>query len=195
MDAADVTNREPGAARQWDRFVRSGWKLSVQRRYKSAERRAPSAERRAPSAEAMTAPRAREQADPPAPPDRRPPRRGGSPSPETASAAGRPVAFARLGGSRRSLVRSAAALLALSGALALPATAEAQTVTTLVSNIGQTSNTPTTTGNVSQNFTTGSSATGYTVTGVDVVSARASGFGVWVCNTDVSGDPCIRRAV
>ncbi len=85
----------------------------------------------------MTAPRAREQADPPAPPDRRPPRRGGgsSPSPCTgASAAGRPAGPARLRGARRGLVRSAralaaAALLALSGALVLPV--QAQTTCTV----------------------------------------------------------------
>ena len=72
----------------------------------------------------MTAPRSREQSDPPSPPDRRPPRRGGGSSPYTyASAAGRALA--------------AAALLALSGALALPATAQAAT---LVSNIEQTTN-------------------------------------------------------
>ena len=69
----------------------------------------------------MTAPRARELAEQPAPPDLLAPRRGGRPSSRTESAAGR----------RRGLVRSArsfaaAALLALSGALALPATAEAQ---------------------------------------------------------------------
>ena len=94
----------------------------------------------------MTAPRAREQAGPPSPPDRRPPRRGGgsSPSPyRCASAAGRPADPARLFGARRGLVRSAralaaAALLALSGALALPATAQAAV---LVSNIGQSTET------------------------------------------------------
>ena len=64
----------------------------------------------------MTAPR--EPHRPPAPPDRRPPRRGGSPSSKTASAAKRPAGFARLAG---------AALLALVGVLALPATAQAQT--------------------------------------------------------------------
>ena len=85
----------------------------------------------------MIAPRPREHRRPPSPPDRRPPRRGGgsSPSPYTcASAAGRPAGPARLCGARRGLVRSAralaaAALLALSGALALPA--QAQTTCTV----------------------------------------------------------------
>ena len=85
----------------------------------------------------MTAPRPREQRRPPSPPDRRTPRRGGgsSPSPYTcASAAGRPAGPARLCGARRGLVRSvralaAAALLTLSGALALPA--QAQTTCTV----------------------------------------------------------------
>ena len=80
----------------------------------------------------MTAPRPREQADPPSPPDRLPPRRGGGPSPCTyaVSAAGRRVPR----GARRGLIRAAralavAALLALSGALALPA--QAQTTCTV----------------------------------------------------------------
>ena len=91
----------------------------------------------------MTAPRAREQSDPPSPPDRRPPRRGGGSSPYTyASAAGRAAGPARPRLAPRGLLRSAralaaAALLALSGALALPATAQAAT---LVSNIEQTTN-------------------------------------------------------
>ena len=77
----------------------------------------------------MTAPRARVHNRPPAPPDRLPPRRGGSPS-------GLRCRFA--GGLLRSAgALAAAALLVLAAALALPATAEAQTVTTLVSNIGQ----------------------------------------------------------
>ena len=91
----------------------------------------------------MTAPRAREQADPPSPPDRRPPRRGGGSSPSTctASPAGRAAGPARAPVARHGLARSAralaaAALLALSGALALPATAQADV---LVSNIGQSS--------------------------------------------------------
>ena len=80
----------------------------------------------------MTAPRAREQRRPLSPPDRLPPRRGGSPSSKTASPAARPADLARLAGARRGLIRSAralagAALLALSGVLALPATAQAQT--------------------------------------------------------------------
>ena len=96
-------------------------------------------ERRAPSAEAVTAPRAWKHNRPPSPPDRLPPRRGSRLSYKTVSAAGRPAGLARLGGARRGLVRSAralaaAALLALSGALALPATAQADV---LVSNLGQ----------------------------------------------------------
>ena len=87
----------------------------------------------------MTAPRAREQADPPSPPERRPPRRGGGSSPYTYAAS------------------AAAALLALTGALAVPQSADAQTVATLVSNTGET------VGNevaskAAQPFTTGSAA-------------------------------------
>ena len=84
----------------------------------------------------MTAPRPREQRRPPSPPDRGPPRRGGgsSPSPYRYASAGRPADAPRLCGARRGLVRSAGALaaavlLALSGALALPA--QAQTTPTL----------------------------------------------------------------
>ena len=85
-----------------------------------------------PSAEAMTAPRAREHNHPPSPPDRPPSRRGGHPSPSTASAAGRPARLARLASARRGLVRSARVLaavawLSLLGALALPVPAQAQT--------------------------------------------------------------------
>ena len=120
----------------------------------------------------MTAPRAREQADPPSPPDRLPPRRGGSPSSKTASAAARPAGFVRLAGARRGFVRSAralaaVALLALSGALALPATAEAQTVTTLVSNTGQ-SDDIVGSQHAAQQFTTGSNPSGYNLTSVGV---------------------------
>ena len=138
--------------------------------------------------EAMTAPRAREQRCPSAPPDRPPPPGAADPQSQTVSAAGRPAGFARLGGARRGLVRparglAAAALLALSGALALPATAEAQT--TLVSNVAQSAD-----GNKSdvqalgQGFTTGSNARGHTLTGVDVVSASSTGFTAKVCATD-----------
>ena len=122
----------------------------------------------------MTAPPAREQADPPSPPDRRPPRRGGgsSPSPyRCASAAGRPADPVRLAGARRGLVRSAralaaAALLALSGALALPATA--QTVV-LVSNTGQADDEardPFLNQHYAQPFDTGSNTTGYNLESV-----------------------------
>ncbi len=79
-----------------------------------------------------------------------------------------------------------AALLVLFGALALllPTTAQAQSVTPLVSNIGQGS---TLTGEFStrgaQRFTTGPHATGYTLSSVDVVSADAEGtsFEAKVC--------------
>ena len=149
----------------------------------------------------MRAPRAREQADPPSPPDRRPPRRSGGSSPYTyaASAAGRPAALSRPRVARRGRVRSAlalaaAALLALSGALALPATAEAQTAVTLVSNTGQDANSSGTFGTTSpfsQKFDTGNNADGYTLTGVDVVVSQAGGvdFTLRVCSTDSSGQP------
>ena len=81
----------------------------------------------------MTAPRAREQSDPPSPPDRRPPRRGGSsPCTYAASAAGRAAGPARPRLARRGLLRSvralaAAALLALAMPLILPLPAHAQT--------------------------------------------------------------------
>ena len=98
-----------------------------------------SASRTTPSAEAVTAPRPREQSDPPSPPDRRPSRRGGHPSPYiyAVSAAGRPAGFARVCVARRGLVRSAralaaAVLLVLSGALAVPAQAQ----TTCTTNTG-----------------------------------------------------------
>ena len=72
---------------------------------------------------------AREHGCPPSPPDRRSPRRGGGSSPYIESAGGRPAVFARPADARRGVLRSAralaaAALLALSGALALPAQAQ-----------------------------------------------------------------------
>ena len=77
-----------------------------------------------------------------------------------------------------------APLLALSGALALPATAQAQTETTLVSNIGQSATYHINSEKgFAQSFTTGSNASGYTLTGVDVVSASTTGFTVQVCET------------
>ena len=127
----------------------------------------------------MTAPRLREQRHPPSPPDRLPPRRGGgsSPSPCTCASAAGPAADAeRLFGARRGLVRSAralaaAALLALSGALALPATAEAQEIA-LLSNTEQ-SYIP---GNAqivadfkqAQGFNTGSNAPGYRLDSIEL---------------------------
>ena len=121
----------------------------------------------------MTAPRAREQADPPSPPDRLPPRRGGSPSSKTYSAAARPAGLARLAGARRGLVRSArvlaaAALLALTGALALPATAQADV---LVSNLDKSSSLAEgvlSSQSLAQGFRTGDDSSGYTVSSVQV---------------------------
>ena len=94
---------------------------------------------------------------------------------------------------------AAAALLALTGALALPVAAEAQTETTLVSNIGQGDTASTgsrSSRRSSHGFTTGSHATGYTLTGVDIVSATSTtlsatstGFTAKVCGTDASGFP------
>ena len=78
-------------------------------------------------AEPISPPRSRECCCPP-PPDVLPPRQGGRPSLQSASAAGRP-AFARLADARRALVRSARAVaavayLCLAGPLALPAQAQ-----------------------------------------------------------------------
>ena len=102
----------------------------------------------------------------------------------------------RLTGARRGLVHSArplaaAALLALCGALALPATAEAQTATTLVSNVDQVHADDSVANNwtreLSQTFTTGMNEDGYTLTGVDIVSASSTGFTAKVCGTDADG--------
>ena len=87
---------------------------------------------------------------------------------------------------------AATALLALSGALALPTTAEAQSVTPLVSNIGQGSTlTREFSTRGAQRFTTGPHATGYTLSSVDVVSADAEGtsFEAKVCTVDGGGHP------
>ena len=95
------------------------------------QKRAENAERRAPSADYCLG-----STRPPSPPDRLPACRGGRSSPYTyaASAAGPSADLARPRVARRGLVRSAralaaAALLALSGALPLPA--QAQTTCTL----------------------------------------------------------------
>ena len=105
----------------------------------------------------------------------------------------RSAAFAHLGDAQRCAVRSARTLAAPALlALALPAAAQAQTVTTLVSNIGQ--GQTRTFGSVApraQRFTTGSNAHGYLLSSVEVVSADTSSgrFGVRVCTTDTDGFP------
>ena len=85
----------------------------------------------------MTAPRPREQRRPPSPPNTRPSRRGGGSSRYTyaATAAGRSTGPARRGLVRAVRALAAAALLALSSALAMPGTAEAQTDNTMTSGI------------------------------------------------------------
>ena len=125
----------------------------------------------------MTAPRPREQRRPPCSSDRRPPRRGGgaSPSPYTyASAAGRAAGPARLCRAWRGLARSAralaaAALLALSGALALPAAAQADV---LVSNFGHpvvtSLNAAVGTYQYAKCFSTGQNTGGYNLTSLEL---------------------------
>ena len=114
----------------------------------------------------MTAPRAREQAGPPAPPERRPPRRGGGPSREDRA----PRTLVR------TLTRLAAMppLLALLGALIFPpAQAQAQETITLVSNIHISASTwdrVKKTTPLRQRFTTGSYPTGYAITKLKVDS-------------------------
>ena len=59
----------------------------------------------------------------------------------------------------------------------------------LVSNIGQSTDTWDTSATFSQKFTTGSNESGYTLTGVDIVSGGTRGFGAKVCEVDSSGYP------
>ena len=96
----------------------------------------------------MTAPRAREQRRPPAPPD------------------------GRRGLLRSAWVLAAAACLALVGALALPATAEAQT-DVLVSNLGQTESgggsALSATSLAAQSFSVPSGGGNYTLTSIEIV--------------------------
>ena len=150
----------------------------------------------------MTAPRLREQHRPPAPPDRRPPRRGGGSSSSTyaESAAVRPASLVR---STRML--AAAALLALSGALALPATAQAQEIA-LVSNMSESGDTIATVNPVgfqiggidrresrsAQRFTTGPNPAGYSLQSVvlNLSTNLGSGNVVHVAiHEDSSGNP------
>ena len=82
-------------------------------------------------------------------------------------------------------------LLAMA-ATAMATPAQAQTVETLVSNIGQgsTENFDFNSGRA-QRFTTGSNSTGYTLTGIGIVYSDQEGdnFGVAVCEVDSSGFP------
>ena len=134
----------------------------------------------------MIAPRARERAGPPSPPERRPPRQGGDSSPyiHATSAVGRSAGSARRGLVRFAGALVAAALLALTGALALPQSAHAQTVTTLVSNKGQAASSDsavTVTQPRSQRFTTGSDPDGYSLSSVELETTGAGRFSLLVC--------------
>ena len=141
----------------------------------------------------MTAPLAQEGHYPPSPPDRLTPCRGGGPSPHiyAASAAGRPAGPARPPAARRGIARSAralaaAALLTLTGALAVPQSVDAQIV--LVSNDGQaaaTDSNVTSTQSRSQRFTTGSNPGGYSLSSVEFETTNDESFAVQVC--EVSG--------
>ena len=163
----------------------------------------------------MTAPRAREHANPPSPPDRLPPRRGGGSSPSpyicAASAAGWPAGPARPPVARRGLVRSARALsaaacLLLVGALAQPATAQEEEIS-LVSNLEESGGVSlvnvypigfTLVGvtfaeqRIAQQFTTGSNSGGYTLKSVvlNLMAVSTSGAVVNVgIHEDSSGQP------
>ena len=163
----------------------------------------------------MTAPRAREHANPPSPPDRLPPRRGGGSSPSpyicAASAAGWPAGPARPPVARRGLVRSARALsaaacLLLVGALAQPATAQEEEIS-LVSNLEESGGVSlvnvypigfTLAGvtfaeqRIAQQFTTGSNSGGYTLKSVvlNLMAVSTSGAVVNVgIHEDSSGQP------
>ena len=147
----------------------------------------------------MTAPRA-----PHRPPDRLPSPRGGHPSSQTASAAARRAGFARLAGARRGLVCSAraltaTALLALVGALALPATAEAQ-ADVLVSSLGLDA----ASSSVSFGFfefakgiATGSNTGGYSLTSVELDVATVPGsitnlvVQIWSASGDADPDAAV----
>ena len=143
-------------------------------------------------AEAMTAPRPREQRRPPAPPDRRPPRRGRRLLTYHICRICRRPASGSRAPARRGLVRSAralaaAALLALLGALALPTATQAQD-RVLVSNFAEADGGGvadvrppgfTVAGNVfgerrgAQRFTTGPNPAGYTLQSV-VLNLRSA---------------------
>ena len=160
---------------------------------------------------------AREHGCPPPRPDRLPSPRGGRTSYKTESAAGRRAGFARLAGARRGLLRSAgalaaAALLALFGGLALPATAQAQEIV-LVSNIaeqydGEANITSPTfsLGNieigeqkVAQRFTTGPNTAEYVLQSVTLGLTISSGedqvVHVAIHENNSSGDPGAQLAV
>ena len=143
-------------------------------------------------AEAMTAPRPREQRRPPAPPDRRSPRRGRRLLTYHICRICRRPASGSRAPARRGLVRSAralaaAALLALLGALALPTATQAQD-RVLVSNFAEADGGGvadvrppgfTVAGNVfgerrgAQRFTTGPNPAGYTLQSV-VLNLRSA---------------------
>ena len=92
---------------------------------------------------------------------------------------------------RKPLRLAAPALLALLAALAA-APAAAQTTVTLVSNTGQGNDAfgeTSSTRKVAQGFTTGSNATGYTLSSIDIVSESSNAFTAAVYTVNASGQP------
>ena len=164
----------------------------------------------------MTAPRLREQRRPPSPPDRLPPRRGGRPSSQTASAAGRPAGLARTGPGRVGPHPFVHALL-VTIAMLLPVAAQAQAQeVVLVSNMANQSAGSLTISSaeylyeisgytlgegeqrIAQQFTTGANSGGYTLRSVvlNLRQARGAGSEVHVAiHRDSLGVPGTQLAV
>ena len=128
-----------------------------------------------------------------APPEASPPTPGSLSSHRTAvAAAGLPAAFARLPQSLTDGSRFVAAICLVSlSLLAVPTVAQAQTVT-LVSNTGQTATSAINrSGQTAQRFTTGTNASGYTLSTIEIPysDAQNDAFSVAVYSVDADNLP------